>query len=510
MVMTKKKISIKSQIYYLTLFLLILIAFWFRYFPIRNGYSFWSDEALISSLSRDIVTNKLTYIQAIKVIPYQPLQVLTVAIFFKFFGISEYAARLPSVLLGTIGVLFAFLIAKKLSNIWAAFLAAYLYAFSQINLANATQAKPYATIQTLLLIACYLLISIDKKSIKTKSFLLINIIIFITFSIATLFHAIGVLYWIIYILYILINFYRQILRKLANPLFFLLSLISLIVFILFFKIDQYIMNMIKLFGSKSFLIIVNNTMYLKNLLGKQYFIFTISAILGLVLSFKEYKAFIIGIFSWIIVLLFMWNFQVYSHNIRYLLPLFGIIFTFAAIFWGKLGEKLTSKFHFIIPLTIIILLFLTKYKIVAKPLNYYSPNLDFYGDIQIADYKTTYSLIKRKWNLEHIAIFNDVIDNQRWYLDKQATAYLMRSFGDEKPSPHPLDKKITIYKNLGQFLEQKDKYQKGILIVEDWQSFLPEDIKQYAKKNMKLEFRVEGLKEAGGDNWPLEVYSWGI
>ncbi len=67
-----------------------------------------------------------------------------------------------------------------------------------------------------------------------------------------------------------------------------------------------------------------------------------------------------------------------------------------------------------------------------------------------------------------------------------------------------------IYGSLNQFLQQKSKYEKGILIVEDWESILPEDIKQYAKKNMKRELRVKGLPQAKGDIWPIEVYSWGL
>ena len=51
---------------------------------------------------------------------------------------------------------------------------------------------------------------------------------------------------------------------------------------------------------------------------------------------------------------------------------------------------------------------------------------------------------------------------------------------------------------------------KGIFIVEDWESFLPEDIKQYARKNLKREIRIESLEVAKDDPWPLEVYTWGL
>ncbi|PIP64124.1 hypothetical protein COW96_04270, partial [Candidatus Roizmanbacteria bacterium CG22_combo_CG10-13_8_21_14_all_33_16] len=60
-------------------------------------------------------------------------------------------------------------------------------------------------------------------------------------------------------------------------------------------------------------------------------------------------------------------------------------------------------------------------------------------------------------------------------------------------------------------LKQKARYQSGILIIEDWESFLPEDIKQYAKKNLRLEYRVEKMTVGGErDIWPLEVRSWGM
>ena len=56
----------------------------------------------------------------------------------------------------------------------------------------------------------------------------------------------------------------------------------------------------------------------------------------------------------------------------------------------------------------------------------------------------------------------------------------------------------------------KNQSTKGILIVEDWDSLLPDDIKNYAKKNLKREFRVESLPQAKDDPWPIEIYSWGI
>jgi len=107
-------------------------------------------------------------------------------------------------------------------------------------------------------------------------------------------------------------------------------------------------------------------------------------------------------------------------------------------------------------------------------------------------------------------VFTDWGDTQRWYLEESPiNAYFMKRFINEKPEPNIIDD-VMMYGTLEQFLAEKEKYPKGLLVVEDWISFLPDDIKEYAKKNLKKELRVESLSQAPGDVWPLELYSWGM
>jgi 4-amino-4-deoxy-L-arabinose transferase-like glycosyltransferase len=75
-----------------------------------------------------------------------------VALFFRLFGLSEFSARLPFVIWGTLGIVFAFLLARKLSSDGGGLLAAFIMAFSTLNLAHSTQAKPYIALQTILLL----------------------------------------------------------------------------------------------------------------------------------------------------------------------------------------------------------------------------------------------------------------------------------------------------------------------------------------------------------------------
>lgn len=67
-----------------------------------------------------------------------------------------------------------------------------------------------------------------------------------------------------------------------------------------------------------------------------------------------------------------------------------------------------------------------------------------------------------------------------------------------------------VYGSLSDFKKIMKEHPQGLFIMEDWQSFLPDDVKAYTKKNLKLEFRIESLKEAQDDPWPLALYSWGL
>lgn len=523
----------KKEITTVLLLLIILFGFWFRLQGIINNHSFWADEALVSSFARFIVQEKTNLIDGMMKISYEPIQIGITALSFKFFGFSEFGARLPSVFFGTIAILFAYLITKKLSSSGGGLLAAFLIAFSQLNLSNSTQAKPYIAIQTLLFIIIYLLLSIKlvpQKSLKisklniqyllknNSSFIIFHSLALILLIISFYIHRISLLTISFYLPYLLIQFNIIKLVKRQTKFVLLLLVIGIIIAILSGIMNDFInLFIIKSFANINFL---NNIILGKNLFIRQYGIFILPALFGSLFILNKFKAISLSFLIFTFTTIFIWITKSYSHNIRYLVPVFGLIFVFFGVFIGKVGEyigrwTIVGK-QWLIPSIIIIILIITQYKIYFQLTNdyrlrsiYFSPNTDFYGDIQVANYKTMYLLIKNQIpDYKNIAIFNDIIDAHRWYMpEKKINAYFMK--GTKKPYKHPVEGGI-IYGSISDFLKEKSKYQKGILIVEDWESFLPEDIKQYAKKNMKLEIRVNSLKEAPDDPWPLEVYSWGM
>lgn len=499
----------KRFIPYILLALITVGGLFFRLKGISTNHSFWSDEAYVAAVARNFIISKISLMNALRLpgIQYQPLHFLIISLSLKLFGISEFSARLPTVIFSTVSIIIAFLLASRLSDEWGGVLAAFMMSCSQLILANATQAKPYIGLQCILLLVTYLILLLSKKTYD-KSYYLIHILIIITLMVGTLLHISGMLIWLIYLSSLLFK-NNKALKELFNKPQFIISLLVSILITLAFVSKTYVMANIIHPGNSQF-IIGNNTTYLRELLWRNYAFITLPALFGMAVAYRKYKNIVCTVLYLSIILL-LWNFRLHTHNIRYLVPLFGLIFVFFGVFWSEVGTQLFNKKSWAVCITVIILIFLGGYKVIRKPSTYYTPNADFFADIQIADYKTAFSDLKKKYpDLKEVAIFNDWHEAQLWYLpDKPVTAYFMKGNFSKKPEPHIYDHTM-IYGSLNQFLKEKNKYRKGLLIVEDWESIMPEEIKQYAKKNMKREIRVEGLPQAAGDNWPIEIYSWGL
>lgn len=480
------------------------------------NYSFWADEAYISVIASQLALNKLSSIEAFSLpgITYQRLHVFVLSLFFKVFGVSELIARLPSILGFLLGVVVIFFLARRFSSVYGGLLSSFLYAFSHLNLAYATQAKPYITIEAILLLVLYLLS--DKKKVN-------HALVIILCSVATLLHSIGVFLWIIYFMSIILRLKNLKIKKL-NKEYVAIAIIVIGIAGLF------IFPMIISLFRNGLPFKYNNLYQITKLFTYKYLFISSCAFFGFVWNTKKYKSLHFEIITYVLIVLIFVAFVSYTFPIRYVLSFFGILFLYFGIFWAKVGEKYDNNLKFsipyfakaskgkfnlklsgkaIIPLTVLILLYASGYKIVRWPQAYYNPNIDKYGDVQIANYKDFYGELKQKFpDYKNIYVVNDTFDVEYWYFGRYSNAYFMKFV--TKPYQHPTVKQAMIYGSLDDFKKVMVQHPQGLLIMEDWQSFLPDDIKEYAKKNLKLEFRVESLKEAPDDPWPLALYSWGF
>ena len=487
---------------YLMPFICVVLFLIFSIRGVSTNHSFWADETYASAIARDVVIGKSTLVQGIQLLSYQPLQIITLATSFSLFGVSEFTARIPSVLWGAVGVFFAYILGTLLSGKRSGgFISAFFLAFSELNLAQATQAKPYTAVETLCLIQFTALFLLDKKP---RSFLL-HTIILTCITAATLYHTIGIFLFIPYAVW-LVLYARRNLHQFISFRFLVAYGICFGIIALLTPIVNQAINVVQ-FSRGVFP--YNFISYFRELFWKQYGLFSLPAFLLLTFLFIHKKKYTTALISYLFFLTVAWNTIQYSHNIRYLVSVFGILFVCAGSFWSVALSKLFPKYASVILIGVMILFFLGGGKLVRKPSIYYSPNQDLYGDVQSADYKRAFAWIKQQYpDIEKKAFFNDLIDAERYYLpEKPSTALFMK--GAVQPAqPHPSQPSTIIYSTLDEFLKEKSRYQSGILLVEDWESFLPESIKQYAKKNMKKVARFESLEVSPTDPWPLEVYEW--
>lgn len=470
-------------------------------------FSFWADEAGISTIALKLLRGDIGIYEALNSpgIAYQKLQMLITFLSFKFLGPSEMTARLPSLIAFFIGAIIMFYISKKIGNIYSAILSTFLYLFSHLNLAYATQAKPYMLIQVLVLATLALSVRInEQKNIPTRY--LFNILLIAILMSASYVHQVGALIWIFYLSFTLLSseklllaWYRKIMSN--NYLRTLtIGLLLILVFILYQTIRSYLLS--------AGLFKYNHFYQVLKLFGYKYLFITVCAFFGYVFTFDKHVRINLAILSYALVSIISASTIIYIFNIRYVYPLFGIMFLYFGIFWAKAGERYYPKKPWLIPLAVMFILYATGYKIVRYPQAYYNPNIDKYGDIQIANYKDFYGKLKKHFpNYKKLYIVNDTFDAESWYMGRYSNAYFMK-FTPKPYKHHTAD--AMIYGSLEDFRKIMRENPRGLLIMEDWQSFLPEDVKEYAKKNLKLEFRIDSLREAPDDPWPLALYSWGF
>jgi hypothetical protein len=253
----------------------------------------------------------------------------------------------------------------------------------------------------------------------------------------------------------------------------------------------------------------NNIYQVVKLFTYKYTLIFISAIFGYLWLYKKNKTLSIAVLLYSVTVLTLASFQQYIFNIRYVLTLYGILFLYFGVFWAKVGERYKFKIGgaAAVPVIVIILIYITGYKIVRGPQAYYNPNIDKYGDVQIANYKDFYAELKLRFpDYKNDYIVNDTVDAEAWYLGRYSNAYFMKF--TPKPYKHAIAN-AYVYGSLDEFKQIMKDHPYGLLIMEDWQSFLPDDVKEYAKKNLKFEFRIDSLEETPNDPWPLALYSWG-
>ncbi|PIY69557.1 hypothetical protein COY90_00020 [Candidatus Roizmanbacteria bacterium CG_4_10_14_0_8_um_filter_39_9] len=490
----------KTKQIYLLLFIFIVVGFLFRYVGIEKNISFWNDEDHSALMSRGI----LEYGKPVTAVGqgnglYQIAYYYLTSSSFRVFGVNEFAGRLPSVFAGSLLVLLVFYITKRMVGEGrVALLAAFLTAFSQIQLAWSTQLRPYVWLEIFTLLATYFSY---KFLVNKRQFLNRNIWYGLFWSIfAILSHSSGFISLAILILSILIKIIQ--LKKYKYILVLIpIGLISLLILRfsfsnsipLLFRFDFRVWHYIGFF--------------------KEYIWLLLPAFFGSLLLWYKNKNLFITLPVFIIIIFALAIFKLNTQYVRYSLPAMPLLYILFSIGFFALADLFTYKQSKQMKVIIYTALFLgfigvpiVHGKIIVWPKYYYSINADV-RENPIVDYKYAFArieqMIKGKSDVILMDAWNDRIP---YYLPGQKFIFLY-SKGEGKIDVTYGEKMIG---SISQYEEEKAKYPRGIVIVENWMSMTPPELQDHIRQTLKHEFTVNNLPYNENDKWSISIYSWGF
>jgi len=470
----------------------------FRIIGIQENLSFWNDESQVALMSRGI----LDYGKPVTAIGvgggiYQIALYYVTALSFTVFGVTEWAGRFPSVTAGLVLILLGYFVGKKLFNTKVAFTVSILFSFSQIQLAWSTQLRPYVWLELFSLFVVYYLYKYIRESNKiTDRNLLIS---FFIAGISILFHGTGLLNFLIIsfvFLYKLITL-RQYKYLLLVPIF---GLIGFVVIFNSFGGGWAMIN-------RALFQFYYSPLHYRIFLTHNYLWLIVGAIIGFFTLFNRNKELAILLGGSIILIFAMAMFKISPNYVRYSLPAFPLIYILFAEGVVSVIDGITKKesLRWLLIVLVFALLSLTD-KFIFWPKYYYSINADM-RENPIVDYKLAFSKIKELIKgKEDVLLIDAWNDRTMWYMPGQE--FVMVNFASPAGTDSTYGEKLV--GSLDGIKVEINQHHNGIVIVEDWESLMSEDIKEYVRKNLKFEFTVQDLPYNENDHWGISVYSWGI
>ena len=485
---------------------------------------FWVDEIFTASQANVILKYGLNIFDKTKAyFEYHNITThFLVALFFNVFGQKEWVARLPFVIIGSFVPLLTFILSRYLFSLPAAIASSILISFAYIEITWSRQARGYVLQQLLILMALYLyfkIIDYKKKPIVWQ-YLLFIITIFLGVLTHTMFYLVIVS---LVLHYFIFNFSR--IKSFLKSKYFYIFFVIVAVLIYLSGIGNTILYF---YNTKTFF--TNNLWYYHSFLWREYGLILFLAIIGLLIGFKNKFKETTLIFIYLILHLLFLSFIFKPYVSRYLVPIFPLIFIFAAYALTNIQKLFYDRYQIFFAFLICFFLIGNGYKFVNKPKQYYSVNHDF-REIANIDYNQIYSIIKEKirWdNKSPIAVIDTLPDRAQWYLGYDYFPIYLFRWTDEEGLVNGLQKK-TDYKynlegekvlaqaeslklvgNLNDLKKVIKKYKKGFIFIDD--SSLSKEVMDYAENNFKKEIYLDHftLDDNPYSIWPATLYSWGF
>ena len=166
--------------------------------------SLWLDEAISSNAAVAFLETGTPTFPSGLVYSRAILNTFLITLSFKIFGVTEFAARLPSVLFGTLTILLVYLMGSKWGNHRIGLIAAVLVTFSVWEIAWSRQARMYQQLQFFYLLSLFLFYEYTQN--KDPKWLML-----LVFSVtgAVLSHVFGYVLIPVFLLYLVISALKE-------------------------------------------------------------------------------------------------------------------------------------------------------------------------------------------------------------------------------------------------------------------------------------------------------------
>ena len=510
-----------------------------RLAPLRNNTPFWVDEFSTGTSARMILQ------QGVKIFWERPpgfesnntLTYGLTALSFALFGQSETAARLPTVLFGSLVAVVMYFLARKIHSNTAGIIAGLFTATSYFQIVWSVQARSYALLQLLILLTVWWGIKIiEKADVKIKDLIILGILFILGITTHFMF-----IFCLISVLLVIAMTHWKKFMEFTSSRWYLVLIATVISVLALWQIG--FINSFLVYINSSFFS-SNNLWYYHSFLWREYGLVVFTALLGFGLIVKTTKKPLgIIILHFVLQLIFV-TFFFGHHMSKYLLPIFPYLFIGMGIFvyevskmiMANIGEVRILKAKgmtyrvvaVILAFGITALIIAQGHKFVPKPKAYYSINHDF-REIANIDYNQIYSIVKKgiaESKGEKVAMIETWPGRAYWYLgDEYKPMYIYR-WQDEEGLANGHSKKTDFTLNSeGEKMvgggmifvgEARDlvlaiqKNTRGYLFVDD--DTLPREVIDYAEQNMKKEIFIDHypLDDNPYSIWPATLYSWGF
>lgn len=443
---------------------------------------------------------------------------------FILFGVGEWQARVPMMLIGSLVPVAFFFLSRKYFGNATAIVSTMLYTFSYWQITWARQARGYVLQQLFVILLLWVYQELLKGYSKSK------VAIFVTLSVlGVLTHTTFMLVLFALGIHFVIIKWKELKTLVLRFKYLALIPFGLFGVLLFTGQAAAIITNLQIILSDP----ANNVAYYHSFLWREQTIITFLAFIGVLVLFWKRRDLSQGLLLTLPILMYLFfvSFLFHPYVSRYLLPIFPLFILLAGVGIAGMAKFISKKYSLIFSLGLVFFIIFNGDKFSYKPRDFYSPNNDM-REVAIIDYDQVYDLIQSRVDLSEgqTAVIETWPDRQKWYLGKPAEYFYIFRWGknegttnglaretpyqvnvsDEKFIPGSGNPSIRLIAELSDLEKTMIKYKQGFIFIDD--SSLPADVREYVEKNMKQELYLDryALEENPYSLWPATLYSWGF